>query len=69
MEFDHFLIFLNNYMLQFLFTFPILNNLYWASYIKYNLNFVMELFKHSSEYTYTIESNNLCMIKIVVQPL
>jgi hypothetical protein len=53
-----------------LFTFPILNSLYWASYIKYNLiNFVMKLFKHCNEYTYTIESNNLHLVKIVVQPL
>jgi hypothetical protein len=26
----------------------------------------VELLKHSSEYTYTIESNNLCLVKIVV---
>jgi hypothetical protein len=37
--------------------------------MKYNLNFVMELFKHSNEYTYTIESNDICLVKIVVQPL
>jgi hypothetical protein len=69
MEFDHFFfIFCKQNMPQSLFKFPILNSLYFASYIKYNLNSVMELFKHSSEYTYTIESNNLCLVKIVVQP-
>jgi hypothetical protein len=62
-EFNNFLIFCKQKHA----TVFVLNSLYWASYMKYNLNFVMELFKHSSEYTHTIESNNLCLVKIVVE--